>query len=183
MDLQNIVENQYFNWLYDYVCKNRSHNNLSYRKLLMTLHEIEFIFGIPNDINRAVDGVDLRYRFSLYIEETEGIYIPHNITGPCSVLEMMVALAIRCEETIMDDTSYGDRTGQWFWRMISNLGIGLMSDDIYDRDFVKRKIDIFLRREYESNGKGGLFFIRDCEDDLTTVEIWAQLCWYLDKFV
>ena len=183
MDLQNIVENQYFDWLYDYVCKNKSHGNTTYKKLLMTLHDIEFIFSVPNDINRAIDGEDLRYRFSLYFEEKENISLPARIKGPCSVLEMMIALAIRCEETIMDDTLYGDRTSQWFWNMMNNLGIGLMTDDIYDRDFVKRKIDTFLNREYEPNGKGGLFYIRDCEEDLTKFEIWAQLCWYLDKFV
>lgn len=182
MDLQNMVENQYFDWLYDYVCKNRSHNGTSYRKLLATLHDIEFIFSIPNDVNRAHDGVDLRYRFSLWFEEKEELSLPCAITGPCSVLEMIVALAIRCEETIMDDTRYGDRTGQWFWNMLSNMEIGFMTDDIYDREFVRKKVNIFLHRNYEPNGKGGLFYIRDCADDLTNYEIWTQLCWYLDKF-
>ena len=83
----------------------------------------------------------------------------------------------------MDDPRYGDRTAQWFWRMMSNLGLGLMTDDIYDRGLVKHKLDIFLHREYEPDGKGGLFYIRDCAEDLRKVEIWAQLCWYLDKFV
>ena len=183
MDLQNVVKNQYFDWLYNYVCKRKAHSNVSYRKLLMALHDIEFIFSIPNDVNRSVDGLDLRYRFSLEFEEDEQLNLPYLITGPCSVLEMMVALAIRCEETIMDDSLYGDRTGQWFWNMMNNLGIGLMTDEIYDRDFVKQKINLFLNRNYEPNGKGGLFYIRDCKEDLTTLEIWAQLCWYLDKFV
>ena len=122
-------------------------------------------------------------RFELEFEEREGISLPCKITGPCSVLEMMIALAIRCEETIMDNPLYGDRTAQWFWRMMSNLGLGLMTDDIYDRDLVKQKIDRFLNREYDPDGKGGLFYIRGCAEDLRNVEIWAQLCWYLDLFV
>ena len=61
--------------------------------------------------------------------------------------------------------------------------VDMMTDDIYDRDLVKHKLDIFLHREYEPDGKGGLFYIRDCAEDLREVEIWAQLCWYLDKFV
>ena len=28
-------------------------SNISYRKLLMTLHDIEFIFGVPNDVNQG----------------------------------------------------------------------------------------------------------------------------------
>lgn len=183
MELSHVIENEYFEWLYNYVCKYKVHGDVSYRKLFAMLHDTEFIFSIPNDVNRAIDGEDLRYRFSLEFEEREGVPIPCKIEGPCSVLEMMVALAIRCEETIMDDPRYGDRTAQWFWRMMSNLGLGLMTDDIYDRDLVKHKLDIFLHREYEPDGKGGLFYIRDCAEDLRKVEIWAQLCWYLDKFV
>ena len=95
---------------------------------------------------------------------------------------MMVALAVRCEETIMDDTRYGDRTGQWFWEMMTNLGIGNMFDERFDAEFVEEKVSIFLDREYAPNGKGGLFYIKGCQDDLRDVEIWTQLCWYLDKF-
>jgi len=183
VDIQNVVENEYFEWLYNYVCKYKANSSISYRKLFALLHDTEFIFSIPNDVNRAIDGIDLRYRFFLELEEREGGPVPHCIDGPCSVLEMIIALAIRCEETIMDDPRFGDRTTQWFWRMMSNLGLNLMTDDIFDRDLVKEKIDIFLNRQYEPNGKGGLFYIHDCTEDLRNVEIWAQLCWYLDMFV
>lgn len=180
MNNQDAIRNQYFDWLYDCVCRNRINDKVSYRKLLMELHSTEFIFSIPGDLNRAKDGVDLRYRFELYMEEKYNIRTPI-IPGPCSVLEMMIALSIRCEEDIMDDILYGNRTQQWFWNMMSNLGLNYMTDEVYDRDYVDEKINIFLNREYEPDGKGGLFYIRDCKEDLRDVEIWAQLCWYLDK--
>ena len=41
---------------------------------------------------------------------------------------MMIALAIRCEEHIMDDPDAGDRTGQWFWSMLVSLGLGSMDE-------------------------------------------------------
>lgn len=176
---ENQVKNEYFEWLYNYVCKGRVNSNVSYRKLFMTLHDIEFIFSIRNDVNRAKDGADLRYRFVTNAGYEFALDI---LDGPCSVLEMMVALSIRCEETIMDDTRYGDRTGQWFWNMISNLGIKLMTDDRFDREYVEEKIYMFLNRRYDPDGKGGLFYIKGCEDDLRDFEIWTQLCWYLDNF-
>lgn len=173
------IEGEYFEWLYDCVCKGRSHDKVSYIKLFEFLHRTRFIFTMPNDINRARDGVDLRYRFAM-INDDE--YIMEVLDGPCSVLEMMVALAIRCEETIMDDTRYGDRTGQWFWNMMSNIGIDYMTDDRFDIEVAEEKINIFLERRYEPNGKGGLFYIKGCADDLREFEIWTQLCWYLDNF-
>ena len=93
---------------------------------------------------------------------------------------MLIALAIRCEEHIMDDPDIGNRTGQWFGGMIDNLGLGSMYDENFDRDYVDEKIGIFLNRDYERNGKGGLFTVKHCKYDLRTVEIWYQMCWYLD---
>ena len=179
MSFEDKIKDDYFNWLYNYVCKGRAHERISYRNLLSLLHQIEFTFFVGNDINRAKDGVDLRYRFATLYEDDSIMDI---LDGPCSVLEMMVALAIRCEESIMDDTRYGDRTGQWFWDMMSNLGIGLMYDDIFDNRIVEEKIYNFLDRNYEPDGKGGLFYIRGCKEDLRVLEIWTQLCWYLDNF-
>ena len=96
---------------------------------------------------------------------------------------MMTALAIRCEENIMDDTRYGDRTTQWFWGMINNLGLGSMWGDNYDKVYVDQVLQTFLNRDYAPNGKGGLFTIRNCDRDLRDVEIWYQLNWYLNSIL
>lgn len=178
------VKNEYFEWLYDYVCRGRSIEFASYKELFSCLHNIEFTYIIRKDENRAKDGADLRYRFATNMGYEDLIYIldrPYGKYG-CSVLEMIIALAIRCEETIMDDTRYGDRTGQWFWSMMSNLGISHMNDDKFDSEAVEEAIDIFLNREYDADGKGGLFHIRGCQYDLTNEEIWHQLCWYLERY-
>lgn len=175
---EDSIKDEYFKWLYDYVCKGRAHDNISYNKLFMFLLDVEFTFIIRNDLNRARDGVDLRYRFALQKDDE---YIMEILDGPCSVLEMMVALAVRCEESIMDDPMYGNRTGQWFWGMMNSLGLDYMTDDQFNQDEAEEKISIFLNREYSRDGKGGLFHIRGCKDDLRDVEIWSQLCWYLEK--
>ena len=180
--IQADLENEYFMWLSDTVCKDMFPEHISYTKLLRYLHEKAFRFLIPNDKNRAEDGCDLRYRYArnnLPNDIADDIY--NHIDGPCSVLEMMVALAIHCEEFITDNPDYGDRTKQWFWNMITNLGLGSMSDDRFDRYFVDDIIERFLERDYAPDGRGGLFYIRRCEHDLRNVEIWHQLCWYLDS--
>ena len=175
------IEIEYFEWMYEIVCSGRYAKENSYRKLLEHLHELEFHYMISKDSNRAEDGEDLRYRFAYetYSSRDRDIIVDY-LSRPCSVLEMMIALSIRCED-IMDDPSIGDRTKQWFWGMITNLGLGSMTDERFDRDYVERVINIFLNREYEPDGKGGLFTIRHCEQDLRDVEIWHQLCWYLDS--
>ena len=177
---QDVVINEYFEWMYSLVARPTRRKALPYRKLLMCLHDIEFIYSITNDRNRAEDGVDLRYRFA----RERGIdNVSTYLTGPCSVLEMMIALSIRCEEHIMDDPDIGNRTGKWFWDMVSNLGLHKMNDTKFNKDFVCETIRIFLNRDHGSNGEGGLFTVRNCPYDLREVEIWYQMCWYLDDIL
>lgn len=180
---RNEIKELYFSWLTNIVCVNRFADQISYEKLLRRLHSTRFTCMIRKDRNRQADGIDLRYRFAIAnnCDDDEIEDIMRALKGPCSVLEMMVALAIRCEETIMDDTSVGNRTGQWFWGMVVSLGLGGMMNHCYNDDVVDEAIDTFLHREYAPNGKGGLFTIRNCDRDLRKVEIWTQLCWYLDS--
>lgn len=175
---QDYVRNEYFEWLYNLTCGHRKSNIVSFRKLLTRLHDTEFRYSILRDQNRAEDGLDLRCRFG----NISNLPIEY-LDGPCSVLEMMVALAIRCEETIMDDPTMGDRTAQWFWVMIVNLGLGAMSDNRYNRQDVDNAINTFLDRKYEPDGRGGLFRVRNCDVDMRTIEIWYQLCRFLDTIV
>lgn len=176
------IINEYFEWLLDLVYKYRRLSSVSFVKLLMRLHEIEFRYTIPMDENRAESGRSLRYRFAITngYEDSYRTVLEY-LDGPCSVLEMMVALAVHCEEDIMDDTRYGNRTEQWFWGMIVNLGLGGMVDTKFDRRVVDEHIEVFLNREYEPDGRGGLFTIKNCDRDLRTVEIWCQLSWYLNS--
>ena len=171
------IKKEYFEWLYELMCEKRYSEGYSYVDLLSFLHDIEFTYTIYKDSNRAEDGIDLRYRFAMNRSLDN---IDKYLDGPCSVLEMMVALAIRCEECIMDDPRYGDRTAQWFWKMITNLGLNGMIDGRFDDRYAKDIIDRFLNREFEPNGRGGLFTIRNCDYDLRYVEIWAIMLWYLD---
>lgn len=170
---------EYFEWLYNTVCKSRYPEEMSFRKLLMFLHDTEFTYFIPKDENRADDGIRLRHRFIRSCGYPD-IYEDYLI-GPCSVLEMMIALAIICEEHIMDDPAYGDRTSQWFWQMIVSMGLGGMHDEFFDKHKVHNIVMRFLDREYKPDGRGGLFTIRHCEQDLREVEIWVQFCWYLNS--
>lgn len=178
----NGLINEYFDWLYDLVCGDRFGDRMSYRGLFKVLFDTKFTYSIPMDANRASDGMDLRYRFQLYRgfgEKNLDILI-----GDCTVLEMLIALAIRCEEQIMDDPEYGNRTGQWFWTMIQNLNLKTMFDgDGFDIHRVQTAVDRFLNRQYDPDGRGNIFYIPNCPNDLRTMEIWVQLCWYLDTII
>lgn len=181
---RNDIREEYFRWLYDIVCANRHVDGISYEKVLRQMHDTEFTYLIARDENRAESGMELRYRFAV---ESGYKYcadkIQADLEAPCSILEMMVALAISCEEALMEDADYGNRTSQWFWTMMLSLGLSQYRDSRYDRRIVDGILTRFLNREYASNGKGGLFTVRDCDEDMRSLEIWAQMCRYLDSIM
>lgn len=177
MTLKDRIGNGYFEWMYDMVAGERYPAPFSFRKLLAYLHNTEFVYTIPLDKNRAIDGISLRRRFLIDIDRED---LLDYLDGPCSVLELMIATAICCEERFMDDPDVGNRTHVWFWDMVTNLGLGSMTDNHYDRRRVERAVDRFLAREYEPDGTGGLFRVRNCKHDLRDVEIWYQMCFYLN---
>lgn len=175
-----MIRNDYFEWLCDQIRKKRYPKHVSFRRLLNALHDTEFIYLRDLDEDRAGDGVSLRWRYAISEHENEDYdEILDQLEGPCTLFEMLVALAIRCEEEIMDNPHIGSRTSQWFWSMIVNMGLGAMTDDNFDDVEVYDIIDRFMAREYEPDGRGGLFRIRGCQVDLREIDIWCQLSWYL----
>lgn len=179
--LQEELSNRYFEWLYFLVCGDDADSRHTYRNLLTFLNNIEFTYTIEFDGNRAQDGIDFRYRFGHEHGYSTSLIRRYLDIRPCSVLEMMVSLAARVEEQIMDDYEYGNRTGQWFWNMIVSLGLGSMSDSNFNEAYSYRVISKFLDRDYEPNGRGGLFTIEDCRFDMREIEIWSQFMWYLES--
>lgn len=175
------VIHEYFCWMYSLVCDDTYTNNLSYRKLFMALYSRRFTFILPMDESREKDGLALRMRFEAE-QGFEGAY-QKLAPFPCSVLEMMVALALKCEENIMSNYSEGNRTSQWFWTMIVNLGLNHMNDGNFDKDYVDSVIDNLLDRRYEKDGTGGLFKTSNPEVDMRTTDIWYQMCYYLLEIV
>lgn len=161
-------EDRYFEWLIDKI----EHNGLAknHYSLLEELHEIDFVWSVPNDDNRSIDGEHLRDRYGW-----DGHF------SGCSVLEMLIALAERCEFNIMGEPGDEDRTYKWFWEMLDNLGLLYFDDDHYDSAAVNSIVRKWLDRKYSPNGKGGLFPLKRPAKDQRKVEIWFQMCAYLDE--
>lgn len=179
--MPSAIEYEYLEWLVGMSVDLCSEYG-SYKSLFEYLYSREFYSDVGNDCNRAEDGLELRLRFAEQSEYTyHDIYL--YLTSSCRILEMMVALACRCEEHIMGDPEIGDRTGVWLMTMLDSLGIIELTDENWDESAAKNAIDIFLAHKYKRNGDGGLFRLESQKEDLRTVEIWYQMCWYLDEYI
>lgn len=175
---------EYYMYLYQMVCGNDDVSTKSkWQMTIAHLFQTPFRYSyISMDGNRLEDGLRLRERFG----EEQG-YSQHQLSlldiHECSILEVMIALALRMEEETMASSEFGDRTNRWFWYMIVSLGLGGMTDDHYDPDVVDRILDRFLDREYEPNGAGSLFYVPNTKKDFRNIEIWYQMCEYLNTII
>ena len=166
----------YFSWLVgligdDYIQKN-------YQKLLWKLYSTDYVWELIYDKNRAADGLLLRRDYS---NET-GYNVDILLRGkPCSVLEMIIALAKEAEDSIMHDPIFGDRTRTWFWSILQNLGLDVYDDYNWYEQEVDRILFIFLHRRYEKNGSGGAFPMRQKSIDIRDKDLWWQMNAYLEE--
>lgn len=176
---EETVAEEYFNWLYSLVGQTtRAYSN--YKNLMLCLYSIEFYWSVEHDENRELDGLELRNRFCEIYDLDIGEF-EETFSKPCSVLEMMVALAFRIEDSLMWDPVKGNQTYRWFWEMVRNLGLTSdeFLDDNWDRDaYVKTVITVtkMLNRDYDYMGHGGLFPLKNpnCVDQ-TGIEIWYEM--------
>lgn len=166
-------ERDYLNWIIDNVDVE-----YRYRNLLTVLHNIPFKWDVPLDRNRALDGIRLRKIFAKDFGGTE----KDLDIGGCTVLEMLFALALEMENSLLQSAEFGDRTADWFWVMIYNLELGGFDDDHWtsgDDKIVRDRIELWLSKGYDSDGFGGLFPIRNPTVDQRTIDIWRQVNAYV----
>ena len=175
------IRQRYFDWLCIQV--NGEDPQQSYIQMLGVLFNHTYRYSMDLDRDRGEDGKTLRCEF---LQET---YISGDVDEtrwmlkPCSVLEMLVALAIRIDRDVLGEGDRCDPT-RWFWEMIRNLGI-MIPDGYFrgeeDSERIHEIVDRWLSRMYCADGTGGIFPIPGTENDQRETLIWYQMHEYLIK--
>lgn len=163
------VRSEYFMWLSSLVSGGE------HLILLKELYNTEFYSLVDRDYNLETKAKGLRYEFSQQLFYQE---------GPATVLEVLIQLAIEMDY-ILWNPDFGDRTVEWFWEMMDNLGLSDMPDDrFFERggtERVNKVIHRFLDRQYTRSGRGNIFTTSDKHNDFRHTEIWYQLNEYVKE--
>ena len=167
-------ERSYYNYLVRLV---RTPESKRYTLLLEHLWRKEYYSILPNDQNRAKDGLFLRR------EVNEG-----QDFGPCRVLEMLIALSRRMEFQLYG-TDYDKTYKDLFWELVSNLDLIKFDNLEAAKDAMYLEIDRILtnwiERRYSPDGHGGVFPLNNWQKssgiEQTEVEIWYQMMLYLSE--
>lgn len=177
----NDLLGEYFSWLVSKI--EFGETTELYMGLLKRMFSSTYFSALPMDENRASDGKDLRYFFC---EETG--YDLDNLNwvigDECTVLEMLIAFADLIANKEFGDSEKGDRTPDWFWRMVKNLGLLEYPGDYFPLE-ISTEVTIILRnwmtRNIEYDGSGGLFPLKNPPGDERKVEFLYQMRAYLNE--
>jgi hypothetical protein len=168
------LQEAYFHWLVSQV-REQGHTTRTYWDVLRLMHEKEFVWLVPNDDNRIIDGTDLRLEF---LEEV-GNYdrYTRDDFGPCSILEVMIAISRRLA------FSAGGEPEGWAWQLLDNLKLRNASDPLSSRKAktANNKLEALIWRTYQEDGTGGFFPLNWPPEDQTKVEIWYQMAAYINE--
>lgn len=167
------LDELYLQWLYNQVAIDGRDKTQTYWKLCKQLYTKEFLWILPNDDNRLEDGKALR---QVFLQDQAINHVDFDwMDLECSVLELMVGLAIRLEHEA------GGKPHYWFWVLLDNIGLIKYNDAVrhYPRKHINEILDVLIFRQYSRHGQGGFFPLRGPCDDQRNVELWYQLCEYV----
>lgn len=167
----------YFDWLCKKISVKTGDYRENYSTLAYKLFTKEFYYSIERDSNRDFDGKKLR---ESYID-TFGEPASDIPNGPARVLEVLIALAERCDSDIMYDPNLGDRTGFWFWTFLSNVGLDIFNNSRFDDALVDDILNTWLDRRIGFNGENGIFPLKNSEQNQQEIELWYQLMAFLNE--
>ena len=158
---------EYYEWL---VSQIGVPPNKSCYDLFERMHNVEFVWTVPNDDNRVQDGLDLRPEY------LNGRKSQLTLTG-VTFLEVLVGVSRRLAFVASGDSR------QWAWRLIKNLKLNKMTDPLTEsqKDRVDEILFSVIWRTYDPSGRGGLFPLKHAAEDQTRIEIWYQLNAYVNE--
>ena len=156
----------------------------NHRKLCVELFKNRFFItrsAPKRDVDREKDGLELRKEWPN--DSLDGEF--HII--PCTILEMIIGISKRMSEQLMDEDGE-DKTAQYFWEIIGNLGLDCWDDDNFgwETGLAQKKIaktcEILCKRQYNPDGTGGGMFPMPGVFGINQkkMEIWYQMQEYIN---
>lgn len=185
----NNLSQLYLKWLLRLINAD-NYKGKSYIKLCSLLNKVPFEPVIKLDENRLSDVQSLLRE--TYIQSQSDWYrlneqfdeIMELPKCPVSFLELIISLAMRIDLDFMREINGIDNTRIYFWILVRNLGILEFDDEHWGEDAIisiVNRLNIVQDRKYDFNGNGGLFPLEHAEMDQRNVQIWNQLCQFVNQ--
>lgn len=177
---------EYYDWLMSLIhpAPNITYRLHQYSLLLYELWKREFCwFDVhEGEESRAMDGKTLRDQFIMDFDAT-----PDSVPqGPCTVLEMLIAFALRIDQQI-HNWQVGNRPWVVMEMFIDNLGLSDLCDSqlnpMRDAGYINARLETWMAHKLGRKGEGGLFRFKRPILTINDMDNWAQMNrWIIENF-
>lgn len=193
------TKKSYFFYLLSLI-NDQDHDSRDYMKLCTLLHETPYQVLNPMDSNRVLDGEALRDKWLDHTrvkDERLRIEYAKDVSDtPASMLEVLVALALRVNDYILADPDKPELAANLFWEFIDNIvsygafgsKYSSASDILTDEKWCDYTSDTMIAclnrintRTYHSDGIGGLFPLRNPKINQRKEELWTCCVAYINE--
>lgn len=169
------LDELYLRWLYGQVAiVDEQDESLTYWSLFRQMFTTKFLWLVPRDENRLEDGKALRNVFLREQGLSRREVDPAWIDIECSFLELVMGLSNHLE------FEAGGTVPYWFWKLLENIDLRGFHDAVdYPEDVVEGIIYSVMFRQYNRQGEGGFFPLKEPCEDQRGIELWYQLSAYV----
>lgn len=165
------IQLEYEKWLIKKINNKKDNYNL----LLHELNIIPFEVAMERDLNRIDDAFNIRDTF-FYEQGINGNFVVEYI----SVLEVLIALSVRIDNEYVGNP--GDPHPEIiFWDLMHNLNLEKYDNSHFNKREIYNNIYIWMHREFDFDGSGSIFPLRNPLNDQRHEEIWSQMTAYLSE--
>ena len=169
----------YFDWLRS-DCFSEASERREYDGILKVLHDIPFYWTIWSDENRAGDALAYRQSdflgFQRDLDSLDQAWLNQWAQASPSVLEVFLGIARRWHAYFEGSVPY------YFGHMFLNMELDQFPGRFLSsssEEIVRAKLDDWMSRQFEPNGKGSPFPIALPVDayhlDMAKIDIWGQM--------
>lgn len=185
--LLNNKSTEYSKWLTKQI-GDSTYKNKSYSILFKILFNIYFTPILELDKNRTSDIVSLLREPYINTINRKQLFTDKDVNSFLSetprFLELIISLGMRIDSDFLREINGVDNSRIYFWMILKNLELLQYDDDSFKEENVLKIIDILTKvntRTYTFNGKGGLFPLEYTEIDQRNVQIWDQMCTFVNQ--
>lgn len=158
----------YFEWLY-----NKAFATRDYYDLMKVLFTIKFVWYVPFDRNRAMDGIGLR-RSYLFEHGRSGEHYDFD-PADCTFFELFVGLA-ETMGRLLDRSVPASMLN-----LLKNTPFFPMKNGRFTTDEAWAVASVIIDREYDADGDLGFFPLSDPPRDQREVELLSQMNSYITE--
>lgn len=179
----NMALRDYHNWIISLVDSEDHYLAREYSQLMGFLDDYSFKWVLKLDEDRAKDGIQLRKEYDFEYSRGDISIYDELFDVPCSVLEMLVALSLRCYDEFLSGFDVKKVTPhKVFLHILTSLDLFSETNNRFSYEKCVKNVKSFIEKLHVNGRYLTVFKIDPKVANPHKMELWWQMQRYIDSY-